>query len=96
MLYSLRILRDFEKNRNLRVCNSGLLILTSSSVKPATAAKNQKMLSKIGIKAEMLERQDARSKFPEINFEDCDCILYEPESGYAGLVATATSYAYFG
>ncbi len=91
-LYSLRILENFEAIGNSGFMRNGMLVLASSSDKEGFLA-NLKMLDSIGVKNEILDKQDAKKRFPELDLEDCDFILLEPESGYADPAGTANSYA---
>jgi sarcosine oxidase, subunit beta len=88
-LYSLRV---FEKFPESGFVNNGMLIISSELEKSALET-NAAMLSGIGVRNESLTPKKAKEKFPELNAQERDYILYEPESGYADPVGTATAYA---
>lgn len=58
-----------------------------------TARKNRDMLLELGIHENEISVSQVREFFPDIDSSDFDYILYEPESGYADPVATASAYA---
>jgi sarcosine oxidase, subunit beta len=87
-LYSLRIFENFPESGFV---NNGMLILSSGAEREGLRA-NTEMLSRIGVRNEVLSRTEALSRFPILNTEDCEYILLEPESGYADPVGTATAY----
>ena len=88
-LYSLRMLRDEVDSHFV---NSGMVILASENEK-AGIESNLEMLKRIGVDTYSLDVSKAKSQFPELNFEKREYVAYEPESGYADSVSTATSYA---
>jgi sarcosine oxidase, subunit beta len=91
-LYSLEILRNFSSIGSSGFTQSGYLVLASTQLRKAMEA-NVKMHEGSGVRTEVLDKSDAMRRWPEINFDDCEYITYEPESGYADPVSTATSYA---
>ncbi len=58
-----------------------------------TARANCDMLRSIGVAEEEIPVSKVKEFFPDLNSEGFDYILYEPNSGYADPVATASSYA---
>jgi glycine/D-amino acid oxidase-like deaminating enzyme len=51
------------------------------------------MLNSIGAKNELLDVSQAAKLFPEIDYSECDGVVYEPESGYADSASVANAYA---
>ena len=88
-LYSLRL---FENWSETGFVMNGVFFMASKDQKQAISA-NAEMLDRIGVRSEILSKDDARRRFPELYLDDCDYLLLEPESGYADPVATAISYA---
>jgi sarcosine oxidase subunit beta len=91
-VYSLRVFRDFEEIGNSGFINWGMLFLGDNSMRKAMCEISAS-LSKLGVRTELIETDIASKQFPEVDFSDVDFALYEPESGYADPVSTATSYA---
>jgi glycine/D-amino acid oxidase-like deaminating enzyme len=91
-VYSRDVLRDFSSIGESGFTQSGLLILAPKELRDAVTA-NVEMLNRIGARNEVLDNREATRMFPEIDYEDCDLIVFEPESGYADPVGVASSYA---
>ena len=90
-LYSLRVFENFSSIGNAGFVRNGMLILGTGEDKEALDA-NVKMLDSIGVKNEVMDKENAKKRFPDLFLEDCDYFLFEPESGYADPVGTAVSY----
>ncbi len=91
-LYSLRIFQNFKHIGEAGFVRNGVFFMASQAEKEAISA-NVAMLDRIGVKSEVLSKDETRRKFPELYIDDCDYFLFEPESGYADPVATAIAYA---
>jgi sarcosine oxidase subunit beta len=91
-VYSLRVLRNFEEIGTSGFVNCGMLFLGDSSMKSGMSEVSSN-LSKLGVKTELWDTTIASQRFPEVDFSGIDFILFEPESGYADPVTTASSYA---
>lgn len=91
-LYSLRIFENFGSIGSSGFVNSGMLILVPDELRKGTM-ENASMLNRIGAKNISLTAEEAKKKFPEIDYEGIDYIDYEPESGYADSVGVASAYA---
>ncbi len=88
-LYSLGVLRGMDGAGFVR---SGMLFLVPEEHWPAAQA-NVSMLRSVGVAEEVLDRNDAARQFPELQVDDVDHFVYEPESGYADPVSTARTYS---
>ena len=89
-LYSIEQLRLMSSETGFVA--SGFLILSPSRY--ANAIKSSvAMLRRLGADEITHTQKEARKMFPLVNFDDVDCIAYEPKSGYADPVATTTLYA---
>jgi sarcosine oxidase, subunit beta len=91
-VYSLKVLRNFEGIGYSGFVNCGMLFLGSNSLKKGMSEISSN-LSRLGIRTELFDTKTASVRFPEIDFSDCDFVHFEPESGYADPVETASSYA---
>ena len=91
-LYSLKILRDFGPIGKSGFVQCGMLVLVPDNLRQYVEA-NAKMLQRVGIKEMELDRAEAKKMFTDVYLEDCNYFAYEPESGYADPVQTASSYA---
>lgn len=90
--YSLNVLRDFGEIGSSGFVNNGMLFLGNSAFKEIISSVLP-MLTRVGVKTEYFEREEAIKRFPELKLvEEGDFVDYEPESGYADPVATANSY----
>ena len=91
-LYSLRTISNFGEVGESGFVRTGLMLLAPSDFQGGIR-ENVKMLNSIGARNEILERSEASRLFPEMDYSDCDFIVYEPESGYADSVGIANAYA---
>jgi sarcosine oxidase subunit beta len=83
----------FESNmENFGFYKTGMLTVVPSSMKDRMK-DNVFMLKRVGIKEEKLSGCDAKGRFPWLKFNDDEDISYEPDSGYADPVATASYFA---
>ena len=91
-LYSLKVLRDFREIGDSGFVRSGMVFLaTPEHVEGLT--QNLPMLDRVGIRSELIELDEAGKRFPDLSFEGCGGVVYEPESGYADPAAVSNSYA---
>ncbi len=91
-LYSLNVFKNFQSIGESGFINSGMLILVPEDLRKGTM-ENAAMLNNIGATNLCLEVDEAKSKFPEIDYDGIDFVDYEPESGYADSVGVASAYA---
>jgi len=91
-LYSLRTFGNFKHIGDAGFVKNGVFFMASRVEKDAISA-NVAMLARIGVKSEVLSKDETRRKFPELYVDDCDYFLFEPESGYADPVGTAVAYS---
>ncbi len=91
-LYSLHVLSDFSQIGESGFVRTGMVFLaTPEHVDGLT--RNLPMLDRVGIKSELIELDEAAKRFPDLSFNGCGGVVYEPESGYADPSAVSNSYA---
>jgi len=91
-LYSLRRFREFGSIGDSGFVRSGLLMLLTSELRDGVL-ENVRMLNSIGAKNELFDISEALKLFPEIDYDGCDQVVFEPESGYADAAGVANAYA---
>jgi glycine/D-amino acid oxidase-like deaminating enzyme len=91
-LYSLRIFENFGSIGASGFVKSGLLILAPAELRDGLI-DNVSMLNRIGARNDVLEKSELARRFPEVDPEGCDYVVFEPESGYADSVGIANAYA---
>ncbi len=91
-LYSLRTFREFGSIGDSGFVRSGFLVLLTPDLRDGVM-ENVRMLNSIGAKNEVFDISEALKLFPEIDYEGCDQVVYEPESGYADSAGVANAYA---
>ena len=90
-LYSMNIFKNFEHIGNSGFVKSGMLILVPEDLRQGTL-DNVAMLNRIGAPNLCLGIEEAKAKFPEIDYGGINFADYEPESGYADSVGVANAY----
>ncbi len=91
-LYSLKALGDFRQVGESGFVRTGMVFLaTHEHLRGLT--RNLPMLDRVGIRSELIELNEAGKRFPDLSFEGCGGVVYEPESGYADPSAVSNSYA---
>lgn len=91
-LYSMRVLENFQPIGHSGFTKTGMMFLFSKEYRSEVQQKIQ-MLKNLGIKEEFIEVDEAKKRFPNVDFDGIDFVVYEPESGYADPVSTAAGYA---
>src|SRR5579864_4641426 len=91
-LYSMHIFKNFGSIGDSGFVKSGMLILVPEDLREGTM-ENAAILNRIGATNLCLDLNEAKKKFPEIDYEGVDFVDYEPESGYADSVGVANAYA---
>jgi len=91
---SLQIFRNFRElvGGNSGYVGCGALIGVSDGMLPALR-KSMESQRAVGIRAELLTRDEARRIEPRINPEGLGGLLYEPESGYGDPTGATLGYA---
>ncbi|WP_337860284.1 FAD-binding oxidoreductase [Ferroplasma sp.] len=90
--YSLEQFMNFENIGYSGFTKTGMVFPFNAN-NSDTAREIYKMLKSLDIDEQKMPIKQLKTIFPDINSEDLDYILYEPNSGYADPVATAGSYA---
>jgi sarcosine oxidase subunit beta len=91
-LYSLNMLSNFQQIGESGFARTGMVFLaTPEHVEGLT--RNLPMLDRVGVKSEAIKLDEAGKRFPDLNFDGCGGVVYEPESGYADPSAVTNSYA---
>jgi len=91
-LYSMNVFKNFGSIGESGFVKSGMLILVPADLREGTM-ENAAMLNRIGATNLCLDPNEAKKKFPEIDYDGIDFVDYEPESGYADSVGVANAYA---
>lgn len=90
-LYSLKFFGNFDKIGYSGFTRNGMFFPFGEKYVDI-AKENAEMLRNLGINELELDRSKIREYFPEANLDGYEYVLYEPESGYAEPVSTATSF----
>lgn len=91
-LYSLKAFQNFGSVGDAGFVDSGILILCSKEHREVMNS-NLRMLRRIGVNTFSIEPSEAAKTYPDVDFEGCDKIVLEKESGYADPSRTAGSFA---
>jgi len=91
-LYSLKALYDFGRVGESGFVRAGMVFLATPEHVEGLA-RNLPMLERVGVRSELVELGEAARRFPDLSFEGCGGVVYEPESGYADPSAVSGSYA---
>ena len=91
---SLEIFSNFDQTigGDCGLVETGFLIFAGADDLPAFQA-NVAMQQKVGIRTNIISRDDAAEIAPGFYLDDCAAIAYEPLSGYADPSGTALAYA---